>query len=420
MYDLNPQAVFVHKRVYEDKQAVVRLERMLAGLGNPSFEEVDVGDTAKVIEASGASDDLPVQSGRVRMGIEKRGTDPVFLFNTYVWDPDKIQPVTREYKHPRARAMARFMAGARPSAAYGRREASDGSDPKHFWVCQGGWSIHTINGCVHRCDYCGTGYAVNFMLDLERFAQELDRNFQERPHQKLYRYDLSSDYPCFEPEYGASEVLGECFARNDKYLLVYTKSNNVDHLLDLPYKEHMPCYWTLATDTQCSTIERGTPTLDERLDAMRKCQDAGYVVRAGFSPIVPHRNWRADATAALEKLFAAAKPDTVRLWVVSMMLAEEAEQIFGTDNLDPECLDAMRRSASDMDGTHAGPFPAQTRAMIYGHYIDEIKRISPGTPVNLCTEEREQWDLLAGKLEMSPDRMFCCCGQSSVPKKAAV
>ena len=417
MYDLNPPKVFVHKRVYENKQAVVRLERMLAGLGNPPFEDVEESDTEKVIEASGARDDLPVQSGRVRQGIEKIGTDPVFLFNTYVWDPDKIGPMKKQYKHPRARALARFMAGMGPGATYGRREASDGSDPKRPWVCQGGWSFHTINGCVHKCDYCGMGYGVNFMLDIENVARDLERNFRERPHQKLYRYDLTSDYPCFEPEYGASELFGEYFARNDKYLLVYTKSNNIDHLLDLPYKEHMPCYWTLATDTQCRLIERGTPTLDERLEAMRKCQKAGYAVRAGFSPIIPHKNWREEATAALEKLFAAAKPDTVRVWVIAMMLCTEAEEIFGAENLDPWCLDEMRKHAADMDGKHSGPFPRHVRAEIYAHYIDEIKRIAPGTPVNLCTEEREMWDMLADHLEMAPDNMFCCCGQFSVPRK---
>ena len=416
MYDLHPRHVFVHKRVYENKKATARLERMLKGLGDPRFDEVDENDVDKVIDASGASEDLPVQSGRVRQGIEKFAHDPVMLFNTFVWNPDKQKP-TKEYKNPRARSIARHMAGAGQGFAYSRREQADGLDPKRPYVCQGGWGIHTIEGCVHKCDYCTQSYFVNFMLDLEDFVVDLERNFRERPHQRLYRYDLKSDYPCFEPEYGASELLGECFSRNDMYLLVYTKSNNVDHLLDLPYKEHTPCYWTLATDTQSTKIERDTPNLDERLEAMRRCQDAGYVVRAGFSPIVPHLNWREEATVALEKLFSRTTPDTVRLWVVSMMLVKEAEQIFGAENLDPEYVDAMRASASEMDGTHTGPFPAHVRAEIYGHYIDEIKRISPGTPVNLCTEERKMWDMLADKLVMSPDDLFCCCGQTSVPRR---
>ena len=196
---------------------------------------------------------------------------------------------------------------------------------------------------------------------------------------------------------------------------MYTKSDNVEHLLDLPYRAHMPCYWTLATDTQSREIERDTPSLDERLEAMRRCEEAGYVVRAGFSPIVPHKNWREEATVALEKLFAAVTPDTVRLWVVSMMLVREAEQIFGAENLDPQFVDAMRQTAPEMDGKHSGPFPRHVRAEIYAHYIDEIGRISPNTPVNLCTEERQVWEMLADRLKMSPDRLFCCCGQTSVP-----
>ena len=417
MYDLHPPHVFVHRRVYENRHAVTRLERMLKGLGNPPFDEVDEHDADKVIEAAGAHEGLPVQSGRVRHGIEKIARDPVMLFNTFVWDPDRRNPVQKQYKNPRARSIARHMAGAGRDFAYSKREKADGADPRRFYVCQGGWGIHTVEGCVHKCDYCTQSYFVSFMLDLEDFVVDLARNFRERPHQRLYRYDLKSDYVCFEPEYGASEILGECFSRNNMYLLPYTKSSNVDHLLDLPYKEHMPCYWTLATDTQSTRIERDTPNLDERLAAMRRCEEAGYVVRAGFTPIVPHRNWREEATMALEKLFSTVTPDTVRLWVVSMMLAKEAEQIFGAENLDPRFLDAMRKAASEMEGKHSGPFPAHVRAEIYAHYIEEIKRISPSTPVNLCTEEREQWEILADRLAMSPDDLYCCCGQTSVPKR---
>lgn len=413
MYDLNPRHVFVHRRVYDNPKATARLERMLAGLGNPAYEVIGEEDTDRVVEATAASDDLPVQSGRVRQGIEKIDADPVLLFNTFVWDPDKRKPLTKQYTHPRAKSLAQFIAGSGPT--YGQREQSDGQDERRPYVCQGGWSIHTINGCVHRCDYCGLGYAVNIMLDIEDFATDLERVFHERPQQKLYRYDLTSDYPCFEPEYGASEVLGECFQRNDRYLLVYTKSNNIDHLLDLPYKKHMPCYWTLATETQCRVIERGTPSLDERLEAMRKCQKAGYVVRAGFSPIIPHIGWREEATEVLEKLFATARPDTVRLWIVCMMTCAEAEQIFGPENLDPRILEMTRAAAPEMDVRKSAPFPRAVRAEIYAHYLNEIKRISPDTPVNLCTEEREMWDLLADVLDMTPEHLFCCCGQHSVP-----
>ena len=87
MYQLRPPRVFVHKRVYENPQALARLERMLEGLGNPPFDEVDVADTDEVIEASGAHEDIQIRSGRARMGVDPPAEDPIFLFNTYVWDP---------------------------------------------------------------------------------------------------------------------------------------------------------------------------------------------------------------------------------------------------------------------------------------------------------------------------------------------
>ena len=418
MYDLHPPRVFVHRRVYRNPQAVVRMERMLAALGNPVIEEVDASDTGLVIEAAGARDDLPVQSSRVRQGIEKYTHDPVMLFNIFVWDPDQRTP-REPYTNPRARSIARHMAGAGSDFAYSRRDLSDATDPRRPWICQGGWGVHTLEGCVHKCDYCCQGYFVNVNLDLEDLCVDLERHFAERPQQRLYRYDLYSDAPCFEPEYGAHETLLECFARNDRYLLVYTKSDNVDWLLDLPHKAHLPCYWTLATDTQCRVIERDTPSLDRRLVAMRKCQDAGYVVRAGFSPIVPHIGWREEATVALEKLFAACRPDCVRLWVVSMMEIAETDQIFGYGNLDPWCVEEMLAHAAEMDKTHAGPFPYHVKAEIYAHYIDEIRRISPDTPVNLCTEHHRCWELLVDRLgPVSPADMHCPCGQYSVPHQA--
>jgi hypothetical protein len=150
---------------------------------------------------------------------------------------------------------------------------------------------------------------------------------------------------------------------------------------------------------------------------LRKCQEAGYRVRVGFSPIIPVKNWRQEATSTLERLFANVEPETIRLWVVSMMNAEEAELLFDVSTLDQDHVAAMRQAAPQMNGTHSAPFPPEVRAEIYAHYIDEVKRISPKTPVTLCTEAAQQWEVLAGRLNMRPEHMFCCCGQTSVPKK---
>jgi spore photoproduct lyase len=306
-----------------------------------------------------------------------------------------------------------LMAGVGEEFAFSQRELND---PNRAFVCQGGWGIHSLDGCVHRCAYCPEGYVVNVMLDLEEFADHVGAMLRRRPEQKVFRYDLYSDQPCFEPEYGASEILSDLFARTaDQYLLFYTKSDNVDHLLTLPRRDHSIYYCTLATDTAACLFEPGAPGLDRRIEGLRRCQEAGFAVRVGFSPIIPVANWRAEATAMLERLLAKVRPETVRLWVLSLMAAAELEAALDVSALDAEIVAAMRRATMDAVGWWNGPFPRETRAEIYAHYIDEMRRVSPETPVSLCSEERAVWELLAGKLRMSPDRLFCCCGGTSVP-----
>ena len=250
----------------------------------------------------------------------------------------------------------------------------------------------------------------------DSFCDVLRAMFAERPEQKLYRYDLFSDILAFEPEYGCSEVVGRCFDEtDDKYLLLYTRSANVDHLLGLPYKTHSLINWTISMDTVCRVIERDSPSLDERIEAMRKCQEAGYVVRAGFTPIIPIRDWRAETTDMLERLFGRVEPEVVRCWVLAMMDADEFERMFDVEAMDPKFMRRMREEAETLRGQHGAPFPLDVRREVYEYHLDELRRISPHTPCAICTDHPKLWEMLAPKLQMRPGKMFCCCGALSVP-----
>ena len=415
MYNLKPPAVFVHKRVYRNTNAVTRLERMLKALGNPPIEDVEAADTATVLDRVGIGEDCPVSSPNLFCGLLKPQGDPVLVFNTFVWDERERASVTEKFRYGSANRLARLMAGQGEDFLFSRRELVD---PNRRFVCQGGWGLHSLIGCVHRCAYCREAFVMNIMLDVEDFADRIRIMLERRPEQKVFRYDMYSDQICFEPEYGASRILAAVFARTrDQYLLFYTKSNNVDHLLTLPNRAHCIFYCTLGTDGACREFEPGAPSLDERIEGLRRCQEAGYVVRVGFFPIIPIREWREEATAAIEKLFASVQPDTVRLWVLSLMSFENLEGALGLSRLDPHLVELARKADPVVLGQWNWPFPNEARAQVYSHYIDELTRVSPATPVSLCSENQAVWDLLADKLRMRPDRMFCCCGGTSLPKQ---
>lgn len=422
MYDLKPRAVFAHRRLFDNPLAMARMKRMIGAMGvsEAAVEVIGDEDIDRVVEAGGIADSIATEDilrsghGRIRQGRLGREEDPVFVFNTFVWDESRRAPATRKFTHPTAQANDRLLRGVGREFAFSRRELYCGVAPSGQYICQGGWGIHTLRGCVHRGGYCGQGYVAHVLCDIEDFADQMRQVFDERPAQKLYRYDLNSDQVCYEPEYGATEVIGGCFNdSDDKELLLYTKSDNLDHLFAFPYQEHVLINWTISVDTVCSAIERGTPSLVERIESMRRCQQHGYTIRCGFTPIIPVRNWRQETTAMLELLFSRCEPEVVRLWVISMMGADELEAMFGADNIDPHCLRRMREEAPRMAGKHHDPFPLDVRCEIYEYYLDELRRLRPDLPVALCTEHPDVWDKLEPKLAMVRNNMFCCCGGQS-------
>jgi spore photoproduct lyase len=395
------------------------MERLLRAMGDPPVVDVEASDTERIVEQAGIGADCPAWSDDLMNGFLKPQGDPVIVFNTFVWDESKRQAPDQKFKYKIANRLARTMAGVGEGFAYSCREVMDVDHrPQRSYVCQGGWGLHSLNGCVHRCAYCDQAFIVTLMLDLEDWAEHVHRTLAARPHQKLYRYDMYSDSICFEPEYGASQILADVFAQSeDQYLLFYTKSNNVDHLLELGNRERCVFYMTLSTDHAAREFEPGAPSLDQRIQALRRCQEAGYTVRAGFSPIIPIREWREDATAAIEKLFAKVTPDTVRLWTLSMTSVPAFDGAMGFARMDVRLAEAAIRADPAKVGAWNAPFPAEARAEIYAHYTDEIARVSPETPVSLCSESPEAWQLLKDRLKMRPDRLFCCCGGLSVPRR---
>ena len=333
MYNLKPPHVFIHRRVYRNARAVARLERMLRALGNPPTRDIDSADAPEVIALAGPPPHIQPMDNSVRMGLDPHVRDPSLLFNTFVWDEaERDVPADRSlFSNGPMHNLARIIAGVGDNFAFSRRDSLVCAGVKY--VCQGGWGLHSLKGCPHKCGYCYEGYLANIMLDLEDFAEHIRPIIESRP-QRLYRYDMYSDSITFEPEYGASEILSEMFAGlGDKFLLYYTKSDNVDHLLTLPHKSNAIFYLTLATETVCREIEKDAPSMARRIDALRKCQQAGYEVRVGFSPIIPVVNWRREASECLEQLFAAVRPRTVRLWALSLMSPAAALKAF-PQNLD--------------------------------------------------------------------------------------
>jgi hypothetical protein len=284
-------------------------------------------------------------------------------------------------------------------------------------VCRSALEIHGAHGCYHRCAYCHCDPYFVVACDLESLVERLPEYFARYPAQRLYKFDNLTDTICLEPEWGASELLVPFFgATDDTYLLLYTKSDNVDHLLTLDHRGHTIVNWSLSTLAQSREIETGAPDLHERIAAMKKCSEAGYGVRARISPVVPLAGWRDGVASLVDELFSNATPDSVTIDVVGWCVAEAFEEIVDSSSLEDAFRAALTRAESvpNPEGEKY-LFGHELRRSILSHVVGEVKRRSPRTPVALCNETRRMWDDLRDQIGARPEDYACCCGPDCGP-----
>ena len=157
-------------------------------------------------------------------------------------------------------------------------------------VCRACWRIHFQAGCLHRCAYCGLGGILATMVNVEEYLLHLGKLIERHPWQLTYLLEDDADVPCLEPELGCLGPIIEYFGTlQDRYLVIHTKSWNVEWMLPLKHQGNTIVVWSLTGPKQSEVLEPKTGTTEERIEAARKCQEAGYTVRYKFKPIIPVR-----------------------------------------------------------------------------------------------------------------------------------
>ncbi|MCC7387009.1 MAG: hypothetical protein IT384_34555 [Deltaproteobacteria bacterium] len=283
-------------------------------------------------------------------------------------------------------------------------------------ICQTAVEIQTVVGCGFDCSYCPYTNALTITCDLERFVEHLEGIFQQRPHQQLYKLNNRSDTLCFEPEYGLSALLVDRFAQSaNKVLMLYSKSANVDHLLELDHRGHTIACFTLSSPSAARLLERAAPPTGARIVAARKCSDAGYPVRFRFSPIVPLRGWQAELETMVRTMAAQVRPELITLWTLSMTELDELARIVPLDALDPRTLEEAEAARASMVSAKGAPFPGSLRAEIYEVVADTIAAHSPQTRVSLCLESPQVIERVSARLAIVGQHQVCNCAPRSTP-----
>ncbi len=409
MMQLRAPAVYYTEEVERDAASRARMDRMMPFIHAERVQKVTDEELCRVILANGWH--------MTRLKGEMRPYQPPpILFSTFRW-PEEEEKKKRLAKFP-ALAMGDFPQGKLAGyMGFDWRGA-----PKQFSpgvrVCQPGHEMHTIAGCPFRCDYCAhLGEVIVVLVNLEDFVSRMDGWLAKCPDQTLFKWDNATDAPCFEPEYGGTKLFVDYFARRPgKYLLLYLgKCADIDYLLDYDHRGKTIVAFSISGETQSTVIEKGAAPTEARIEAARKCQEAGYLVRVRFSPVIPVRNWRDENRRMVRSLLSRVRPDVISLCLFGWMDTWLAKRSLDLSLWDGEFLRAMDDASVEMFGKKFGPLPHEARAKLIRFLIDEIRGVSPEVPIALCLESLEMWQQFGPELGMRPERYFCNCGPQCTP-----
>ncbi len=401
MYPIKADVVFVIDRVYQNPKAVARLESMLNVIKPKEVRKITDQQLVEMAKQRNWG-----KGYKERTGAYHRTGAPTLIFNVFHWKKSAWWKQLLLAKRSRG-----LILGEKP---FTHRDAVNHLERN---ICQNAWEMHSIFGCLHACDYCHVEDFVNIMLDIEELMTECQKMIVKNPELQLYKYDNLSDILTFEPEYNASRPFVEFFATTpDKYLLLYTKSDNVGFLLNLDHRGHTIINWSLSGDTQSRMIEKRTPPLSRRIEAMEKCQKHGYTVRARFSPIVPIPNWQEETSNMIAELFAKVRPDVVTVDIIGFMTPQVMKQVIAPSLMEAPALKILDEQEVNQKFFGKHTFPHAYRREIYQHVFTEVRKHNATIPIALCNETREMWNDFQSQLgKMTPSKYVCCCGPQSVP-----
>jgi spore photoproduct lyase len=268
-------------------------------------------------------------------------------------------------------------------------------------VCCNYFVINFASNCPMDCSYCylqeylADNPALKVFSNIGDLLREAD-DLLSKHRGVFFRIGTGeiTDSLALDRYIGFSREVIPFFAEQPNVLLeLKTKSDCVEGLLGLDPKDRVVVSWSMNPQRVIESDEDGTASLNERLAAARRCQDAGYRVAFHFDPIIDYSGWEKDYAQLIEQTFATV--DWRRVAWLSM---------------------GVLRTTPDLKRTMRARFPRShlitgeqvlcpdgklryfqpLRVAMYRKMLGWIRRAAPMVKLYLCMESKEVWQQVFG------------------------
>ncbi len=266
-------------------------------------------------------------------------------------------------------------------------------------ACPNYWHFSPYGFCPYGCRYCylaGTpgvkfSPSVKIYVNLPEMLQQIDIIARRQMTPMAFYLGKLQDSLALDSLTAYSTILVPFFAMHPwARLTLLTKSAYVDRLLDLEHCGHSILSWSVNPPEVSTIFEENAPSIDERLDAMRRVSERGYPVRAIMMPIIPIDGWQNVYSTFTTRLLETVPIQRLTLGGICIYRSARAlmERKIGTRNVVSEHIDGAFPQAED----GRARYPRSLRHEVYSFIIQSVRCLRPDLDIALCLEERALWE----------------------------
>lgn len=263
------------------------------------------------------------------------------------------------------------------------------------------YSLHLVEGCDLECSYCILqAYLTNPLLTVyvntEEILEGLEAFLKENPNQ-TFRIGTGqlADSLSLDHLTAHSERLVPFFAsRSNALLELKTKSVNIARLEKLEPKGRTVVAWSMNTKRIQRQEEHKCASIEERIEAARKCTGWGYRVAFHFDPLIDYENCLEEYEELVQEIFSKIPVEKVA-WVSfgSLRFMPQLKSIM--EKRFPKSPLPYAEWIRGVDGKMR--YLKSRRAELYQPLVQKLAQFAPRVPVYLCMEPEDVWQQVFGK-----------------------
>lgn len=187
-----------------------------------------------------------------------------------------------------------------------------------------------------------------------------------------------------------SRELISFFKNYPKWTLEFkTKSAEVEQFLDVAHAGNVVVSWSINPRLVIEREEHGTARFEERMQAARKCVDAGFQIAFHIDPMIWHPEWRESYAELASEIALRFTPREVNVISVGALRFQPEQKTMMRERFGMKSLVTSAEVFMSEGGKMR--YDLRLRQEMFHFMISQLKSHNPAWRIFLCMETPESW-----------------------------